>query len=641
MFGASTIVRLIISGILLMIGIFAGLEQYVFLIGDYSITLQLIVFAASYIIVGYPVFIRFLKAIWNRQPFDENFLMTVASLGAFAIGQAPEGIAILLFYQVGELFEDYAVDRSRRSISSLTDLLPLSVNVLRDGEVIETPPEEVKVDEIIIIRPGERIPLDGIVIEGSSMIDTSSITGESVPRRSSVGDIVLSGCISTNGVLTIRVTSEFKDSTASRIVHMVEDAFEAKSKSEDFVTKFARYYTPIVVLSALALAVIPPLLLNDAFDVWIYRALTFLVISCPCALVISIPLAYFGGIGGASRMGILVKGGNYLEALARIDTVVFDKTGTLTEGTFDVEKIISDDLNSEELLRIAAYAEFHSNHPVAVSIKRAFGQDIDGSVIGSVEEIAGKGVKAMVEGKEVCVGNEYLMNDLGIRFKVPEDFGTKIFIGCDGEYKGCLVISDRIRKDSKPAVSMLKDAGIKHIAMLTGDIESIGEHVGAMVDIDTVYAELLPQDKIGIVEKLLSEGKKVAFVGDGINDSPALARSDVGIAMGAMGSDAAIEAADIVIMDDMPSRVPIAIKIAKKTRSIAIQNIIFAIGVKVLFLSLGALGHITLVEAVFADVGVAVIAILNSIRTLRTSRYMAQLRSLEEASADAHGTVSS
>ena len=620
MFGASTILRLIVSGILLIIGIFAGLDQYV----------ELGIFGASYIIAGYPVFIRFLKAIWNRQPFDENFLMTVASLGAFAIGQAPEGIAILLFYQVGELFEDYAVDRSRRSISSLTDLLPLSVNVLKEGEVVETVPEDVKIDDVIIVRPGERIPLDGVVIEGSSMIDTSSITGESVPRRSSVGDTVLSGCISTNGVLTVRVTSLFSDSTASRIVHMIEEAYEAKSRSEDFVTKFARYYTPVVVLSALLLAVIPPLLLSDPFEEWIYRALTFLVISCPCALVISIPLAYFGGIGGASRMGILVKGGNYLEALAGIDTVVFDKTGTLTEGTFDVERIISKDIAEEDLLRLAAYAEFHSNHPVAVSIKRSFGKDIDGSRIGSVEEIAGKGVKAIVDGTEICVGNESMMSDHDILFDVPDDFGTKIFISADGVYKGCLVISDRIRSDSGPAVSMLKEAGIEHIAMLTGDIESIGKHVGGKVGIDTVYAELLPADKFGMVERLLSEGKKVAFVGDGINDSPALARSDVGIAMGAMGSDAAIEAADIVIMDDMPSRVPIAIRIAKKTRSISVQNIIFAIGIKVLFLALGALGYITLVEAVFADVGVAVIAILNSIRTLRTSKYVEQLRSLEE-----------
>ena len=619
MFGAVTIARIIISGILLGIGIFSNFDDPV----------PLIIFAASFVIIGYPVFIRFLKAIYNRQPFDENFLMTVASVGAFAIGEAPEGIAILLFYQVGELFEDYAVDRSRRSISSLTDLLPEDVNLFVDGEIILSKPEDVRVGDLIMVRPGERIPLDGIVEEGSSMVDTSSITGESVPRRASVGEAVLSGCISTNGVLTIRVTSLYADSTASRIINMIEDAYEAKSKSENFVTKFARYYTPIVVVSALILAVIPPLITGDPFETWLYRALTFLVISCPCALVISIPLAFFGGIGGASRMGILVKGGNYLEALAGVDTVIFDKTGTLTEGTFDVESIIPHGISEEELLRLAAYAEFHSNHPIAVSIRKAYGKDIDPSVVGHSEEIAGCGVIADIEGSKVLVGNETLMKRYGVSFERPEGFGTAAYLSVDGEYKGCLVISDRVRRDSKPAISMLKDAGIKKIAMLTGDIKSVGEHVAKSLGIGAVYTDLLPSDKIGIVEKLISEGGKVAFVGDGINDAPSLARSDVGIAMGAMGSDAAIEAADIVIMDDMPSKVPVAIKIAKKTRSISIQNIVFAIGVKVLFLALGALGYITLVEAVFADVGVAVIAILNSIRTLRTSKLQSQLKALE------------
>ncbi|AIZ56310.1 copper-exporting P-type ATPase B [Candidatus Methanoplasma termitum] len=619
LFGATTIVRVIVSGILLVIGIFSGFEYNV----------NLIVFLASYVIAGYPVFIRFLKAIWNRQPFDENFLMTVASIGAFAVGQAPEGIAILLFYQVGELFEDYAVDRSRRSISSLTDLLPESVNLLKDGEIVGSEPEKVMIDDLIVIRPGERVPLDGIITEGSSMIDTSSITGESVPRKATVGDTVLSGCISVNGVLTVRVTSLYADSTASRIIDMIENAYEAKSKSENFVTKFARYYTPLVVLGALLLAFLPPIILSEAFDIWIYRALTFLVISCPCALVISIPLAFFGGIGGASRLGILIKGGNYLDALSKVDTVVFDKTGTLTEGTFDVESIIPDDISEEELLRIAAHAEFHSNHPVAVSIKNTYSGEIDGSIVGSVEEIGGKGVKASVGGRNVLLGNESLMSAENIVFERPDIFGTVIYVGVDGVYRGCIVITDRIRHDSLQAVSMLKDAGIKNIAMLTGDIEIVGEHVGESIGIDDVYADLLPGDKISIVERLLSEGRSVAFVGDGINDSPSLARSDVGIAMGAMGSDAAIEAADIVIMDDMPSKVPIAIKISKKTRSIAFQNIVFALSVKVLFLALGALGHITLVEAVFADVGVAVIAILNSIRMLRISKYRSQLKDLE------------
>ena len=619
MFGATTIARIVASGILLGIGVLADVDEIV----------KLAIFAAAYVVIGYPVFIRFLKAIYYRQPFDENFLMTVASLGAFAIGEAPEGIAILLFYQVGELFEKYAVDRSRRSISSLTDLLPESVNLLRDGEVIISGPEDVRIGDLILVRPGERIPLDGTIAEGSSMVDTSSITGESVPRRASVGDSVLSGCISTNGVLTIRVTSLYADSTASRIISMIEDAYGAKSKSESFVTKFARYYTPVVVLSALLLAVIPPLLLSASFEVWIYRALTFLVISCPCALVISIPLAFFGGIGGASRMGILVKGGNYLEALAGVDTVVFDKTGTLTEGTFNVEKITPNGIGEEDLLKAAAYAEFHSNHPIAVSVREAYGKEIDGLAVGAVEEIAGKGVAAEVEGHKVLVGNESLLSEAGVVFERSSEFGTIIYVSVDGVYKGCLVISDRIRYDSAPAVSMLKDAGIKDVAMLTGDVVTVGKHVAGSLGIDMVYTDLLPADKIRIVEQLLSEGKSVSFVGDGINDAPSLARSDVGIAMGAMGSDAAIEAADIVIMDDMPSKVPIAIMIAKKTRAISIENIVFAIGIKILFLAFGALGYITLVEAVFADVGVAVIAIMNSIRTLRTSKLTAQLKALE------------
>jgi len=589
----------------------------------------LTIFVAAYIIVGYTTFIRFLKAVYNKQPFDENLLMTIASIGAFAIGEAPEGIALLLFYQVGTLFEDYAVDRSRRSISSLTNLLPESVNVLKEGEAVETEPEDVRIGDLVLIRPGERIPLDGVVVEGSSMIDTSSITGESVPRKVSEGGTVLSGCISLNGVLTVRVTSEYSDSTASRIISMIEDAYEAKSKSENFVTKFARYYTPAVVLSALLLATLPPLILNAPFEDWLYRALTFLVISCPCALVISIPLAFFGGIGGASRLGILVKGGNYLDALAVVDTVVFDKTGTLTEGTFGVERMIANDIGEEELLEIAAHAEFHSNHPIAVSIREAYGNDIDASMVGQTEEIAGKGMSAEINGHKVLVGNETLLSEAGVAFESVEGFGTAVYVSVDGAYKGCLMISDRIRHDSASAVAMLKDAGIKHIAMLTGDTGAAGEHVAASLGIDTVHTNLLPGDKIGIVEGLLSEGRSVAFVGDGINDAPSLARSDVGIAMGAMGSDAAIEAADVVIMDDMPSKVPAAIMIAKRTRLISIENIVFAIGIKVLFLALGALGYITLVEAVFADVGVAVIAILNSIRTLSTSKLMSRLKALE------------
>lgn len=626
MFGQKTIIRLLISGALLILGIFLDLEEIP----------EFIIFLASCLIAGYPVFIEFLRAIYNRQPFDENFLMTIAAIGAFAIGEYPEGIAILLFYQVGELFEDYAVDRSRRSISTLVDLMPDHVNLMIDGNVKEVDPSEVPIDSIILVRPGERVPLDGIVVSGSSMIDTSSITGESVPRKADVGDTVLSGCISTNGVIELRVTSLFADSTATRIINMIEDAYEAKSRSENFVTKFARYYTPFVVVAALLLAIIPPIILNAPFDEWLYRALTFLVISCPCALVISIPLAFFGGIGGASKLGILVKGGNYLETLASVNTVVFDKTGTLTEGTFEVEKIIPEGISETELLKFAAHAELHSTHPIGISIRASYGKELDPSSVRIIEEIAGKGIVAEVFSKEVLVGNRSLMSDNNIDNIHTEDFGTAIHVSIDGTYAGSLTIYDRVREDSKDAVSMLRKAGIHNVAMLTGDVKEVGEHVADSLGIDSVYTDLLPGDKIGIVEELLSQGRSVAFVGDGINDAPSLARSDVGIAMGAMGSDAAIEAADIVIMDDMPSKVPVAIKIAKKTRSIAMENIIFALGVKALFLILGAMGHITLVEAVFADVGVAVIAILNSIRTLRTSQFDLRSPDLEMPTEQPH-----
>jgi Cd2+/Zn2+-exporting ATPase len=455
------------------------------------------------------------------------------------------------------------------------------------------------------------------VTEGSSTIDTSSITGESVPRSASFGDRLFSGCINVNGVLVAEVTSEYADSAAMRITDMIENAYEAKSKSENFVTKFARYYTPAVVVAALIVAVVPPLVLGEPFNDWIYRALTFLVISCPCALVISIPLAFFGGIGGASRAGILVKGGNYLDALSKVDTVVFDKTGTLTEGIFRVTAIHPHGMSEEELIDIAAHAEIDSNHPIAEGIRNAYGTDPDRSVVKVLEEISGRGVRSIVRGQEVMIGNHSLMSQIGIGHDEPEEFGTAVHVAVAGKYAGHLVISDRQRKDSKAAVELLKKMGIKNVCMLTGDTGKVGEHVAEQLGIDVVYSELLPEDKMHIVESLIAEGGSVAFVGDGINDAPSLARSDVGIAMGAFGSDAAIEAADIVIMDDMPSKAPLAIKIAKKTRAIAMENIIFALGVKGLFLALGAFGYITLVEAIFADVGVAVIAILNSIRALR------------------------
>jgi Cd2+/Zn2+-exporting ATPase len=531
-----------------------------------------------------------------------------------------EGTAVLLFYQVGELFQDYAVDRSRGSVKSLMEMMPDSANLVTPDGVVAVSPQEVHIGDTIVIRPGERIPLDGVVVEGRSMVDTSSLTGESVPRDVSVGDAVMSGCICVNGVLTATVTSEYEDSAAMRIMGLMDDAYGRKSRSEDFVTKFARYYTPAVVVAALLLAVLPPLALGDAFETWLYRALMFLVISCPCAVVISVPLAFFGGIGGASRAGILVKGGNYLEALAGVDTVVFDKTGTLTEGVFDVMSVHPVGIGEEELIRLAAHAEADSNHPIAAGILRAHEGWIERSGVKGMEEVRGKGVVATVEGREVVLGSACLMEERGITPSDPEEFGTAVHAAIDGRYAGYIVISDRTRRDSAEAVSALKRMGVGRVCMLTGDCERVGRHVAKDLGIDEVFTDLLPGDKMAIVERLIGEGRKVAFVGDGVNDAPSLARSDVGIAMGALGSDAAIEAADVVIADDMPSKVPTAIRISKRTRSIAMENIVFALGVKALFLSMGALGYITLVEAVFADVGVAVIAILNSMRALRAPR---------------------
>ncbi|MDR0888133.1 MAG: cadmium-translocating P-type ATPase [Candidatus Methanoplasma sp.] len=615
MFGAKRIARILSAGILFSAAIILELR-----FEDIDPVFSLVLFAVSYIIVGYDVLWASAKDIYNLKPFNENLLMGIASLGAFAVGEYLEGVAILLFYQVGELFQDYAVDRSRRSISSLMDLMPDTVNLKTENGIEIVDPYDVRVGDIILIRPGERIPLDSKVIDGNSAIDTSTITGESVPRNATVGDRLFSGCINVNGVLTAEVISEYADSTAMRITDMIENAYEAKSKSENFVTKFARYYTPAVVIAALVLAVLPPLILGEPFTDWVYRALTFLVISCPCALVISIPLAFFGGIGGASRAGILVKGGNYLDTLSKIDTVVFDKTGTLTEGVFEVGAIFTHGISEEELLEVVAHAEIDSNHPIADGIRKSYGKETDRSIVKVLEEISGRGVRSIVRGQDVVVGNHTLMGQMGIEYDEPKEFGTAVHVAIAGKYAGYLVISDRQRKDSKTAVELLKKIGIKNVCMLTGDTGKMGEHVAEQLGIDVVYSELLPEDKMRIVESLIAEGNSVAFVGDGINDAPSLARSDVGIAMGAFGSDAAIEAADIVIMDDMPSKVPLSIKVARKTRSIAIENIIFALGVKALFLILGAFGYITLVEAIFADVGVAIIAILNSARALRVPR---------------------
>ncbi|MDR3206437.1 MAG: cadmium-translocating P-type ATPase [Candidatus Methanoplasma sp.] len=610
MFGADRVARIIAAAVFFAVGIIADLRfEY-----------ELAIFGAAYAIVGYDVLLEAAADIWHRKPFNENLLMAIASLGAFAIGEHMEGTAVLLFYQIGELFQDYAVNRSRGSIKSLMEMMPDSANLVTPDGVVAVGPQDVHIGDAIVVRPGERIPLDGTVVEGRSMVDTSSLTGESVPRDASVGDAVLSGCICVNGALTVSVTSEYEDSAAMRIMSMMDEAYGRKSRSEDFVTKFARYYTPAVVVAALMLAILPPLILGGAFETWLYRALMFLVISCPCAVVISVPLAFFGGIGGASRAGILVKGGNYLDALAGVDTVVFDKTGTLTEGVFEVLSVHPVGIEKEELIRLAAHAETDSNHPIAAGILRAHAGETKRSNVKGMEEIRGKGVAAFVEGRTVVLGSSCLMEEHGVRPIPPEEFGTAVHIAVDGAYVGYMIISDRVRKDSAHAVSELKRMGIGRVCMLTGDCERVGRHVAEELGIDEVFTDLLPGDKMAIVDRLIGEGRKVAFVGDGVNDAPSLARSDVGIAMGALGSDAAIEAADVVITDDMPSKVSTAIRISKRTRSIAIENIVFALAVKAVFLSMGALGYITLIEAVFADVGVAVIAILNSMRALRAPR---------------------
>ena len=577
-------------------------------------------YLASYLIAGWKVLSKAAKNIKNGQVFDENFLMSVASLGAIALRDFKEAAAVMLFYQVGELFEDYAVDRSRESISAMMDLRPDSANLLRDGEIEEVDPEEVEPGDIIVIKPGERVPLDGIVIEGQSRLDTVALTGESVPQGIKEEDEIYSGAVNLTGMLKVRVTKPFGESTVSRILELVENASDKKSRSEHFISRFAAVYTPAVVISALLLAVIPPLFFKGSWSAWINRALIFLVVSCPCALVISIPLSFFGGIGGASRKGILVKGSNYLEALSKVRTIVFDKTGTLTNGTFTVTAVHPDSISEAGLLRYAAYAEAFSTHPIAQSIKYAYAQDIDTGRISSNEEISGKGVRSVVDGKTVLAGNHTLMEENGIEPHECHLTGTIIHTAVDGVYAGHIVISDTIKPDAAETIRNLKSHGIRRIVMLTGDKQAVASDVAAQLNIDEAYAELLPQDKVELVEKLIGEnvnGEKLAFTGDGINDAPVLTRADVGIAMGAMGSDAAIEAADIVLMNDKPSDIVKAIAIANKTMSIVRENIIFALGVKLLVLVLAALGHGNMLMAVFADVGVAVIAILNAMRCLR------------------------
>lgn len=583
-------------------------------------------FFLSFLITGGKVLLSAVKNLFKGRVFDENFLMTIATIGAFLIGEYPEGAAVMLFFQVGELFQDYAVSRSRRSITALMDIRPDYANVKRDGTVQRLDPDQVRTGEEILVKPGEKIPLDGVVLTGESFLDTSALTGESVPRKAAPGDEVRSGCINQLSALTIQVTKPFSQSTVSKILDLVEHASSKKANAEQFITKFARYYTPVVVICALLLAVLPPLITQQPFSPWIYRALTFLVISCPCALVISIPLSFFGGIGGASKMGVLVKGGNFLEALARTDTVVFDKTGTLTKGTFSVTQLKPQGVSEEKLLSCAALAECFSNHPIAGSIRRAYEErfgPLDETRAAAYSELAGRGVQAVADGKTVLAGNSRLMEQNGISCPQAEESGTVVHCAEQGRYLGYLVISDQLREDAKEAISQLKKAGVSRTVMLTGDRPAAAQAVARELGIDQVYAELLPDDKVSQLEKLLPKpGEKgcTAFVGDGINDAPVLARADVGIAMGGIGSDAAIEAADIVIMTDEPSKIAQAVRHARRTLSIVRQNIVFALGVKLLVLLLGAFGAATMWEAVFADVGVSVIAILNAIRALRVPK---------------------
>ena len=614
------------------------------------------IFIISYIIVGFEIIKNAIRNIFRGEVFDENFLMAIATIGAFAIGEFPEAVAVMLFYQIGELFQSYAVDKSRKSITNLMDIRPDYANAYRNGNLEKVNPEEVQIGETIVIKPGEKVPLDGKIIEGNTTLDTKALTGEALPREVVKGEDILSGCINLNGTIKVEVTKKFGESTVSKILNLVENASSKKSKSENFITKFARYYTPAVVIIAVVLAIVPPLIVKDAtFQEWIYRALSFLVVSCPCALVISVPLSFFGGIGGASKMGILVKGSNYLEALASTEIAVFDKTGTLTEGVFEVQKVevakadnnfetksflqnnteASTSLNNEvertetqnykitqeELLKITAYAENYSNHPISVSVKKAYGKEIDESQIISSQELSGRGIEAQIGKQKVLVGNEKLMSEKKIKFTKCNDIGTVLYIAIDGKYVGHILIADKIKADSQKAIEGLKRNNIKQIVMLTGDRKEVGEAVAKEIGINTVYTELLPDGKVAKVEELLktkSEKGKLIFVGDGINDAPVLAISDIGIAMGGIGADSSIEAADVVIMTDEPSKIINAIQISKKTMKIVKENIIFAIAVKILVLILSALGISTMWQAVFADVGVSILAILNAIRILYT-----------------------
>lgn len=602
--------RIIVAAALFLAGNFIPLPEWA----------EMGVFLICYVVAGWDIVWKAITNILHGQVFDENFLMTIATVGALILGEHSEGVAVMLFYQVGEWFQSYAVSKSRKSITSLMDIRPDYANIEKDGKLVQVDPDEVQIGDTIVVKPGERVPLDGKIIKGTSALDTSALTGESMPREVEPGMDVISGCINQTGILTIQTTKEFGESTVAKILDLVENASDKKGKTENFISRFARYYTPIVVFAALALAVLPPLILQQSFSVWIYRALTFLVISCPCALVISIPLSFFGGIGGSSKIGVLVKGSNYLESLAHAETVVFDKTGTLTKGSFAVTEIHPVGMKDTQLLELAAYAEDYSNHPISLSIKSAYGKKIDSSRISDVQEIAGHGVQAVIDGKKILAGNAKLMQREHIKYSPSSSVGTVVYLACNGKYAGCIVIEDEIKADAATAIKNLKSSGIRKTVMLTGDADAVGKKVAGRLGLDQVYTELLPADKVDRVEDLLkqkSEKGKLVFVGDGINDAPVLARADVGIAMGALGSDAAIEAADVVLMTDEPSKIAAVMKIARKTIRIANQNIVFALAVKFLVLILGAIGKANMWAAVFADVGVSIIAILNAIRVMR------------------------
>lgn len=609
------IIKIVIALILFLVALIVPLENQLINNG---------LFVISYLIVGLEIVLKAIRNIFKGKVFDENFLMAIATIGAFVIGEYPEAVAVMLFYQIGEAFQDYAVDKSRKSIISLMDIRPDFANIQRNGKIDKINPEEVNVGDIIVVKPGEKVPLDGIIVKGTSMIDTSALTGESVPKEIKEQDEILSGCINENGVLEVKVTKKFGESTASKILDLVENASSKKSKSENFISKFAKYYTPIVVVTAVLLAIIPPMIFNRAEWIeWIHRALTFLVVSCPCALVISIPLGFFGGIGGASKIGVLIKGSNYLEALSNTEIMVLDKTGTLTEGVFEVQQINPIDISKEDLIKYATYAESFSNHPIAISLKKAYGKEIVNKKVSETQELPGLGVRAVIEGESIFVGNEKLMKENCIDYIKSEEIGTILYIAVNNKFAGTIVISDKIKKDAKETIDKLKKDNIKKIVMLTGDKRKVGENVAKKLGIDEVYTELLPSDKVEKVEELMknkSENGNLAFIGDGINDAPVLAISDIGIAMGGLGSDAAIEAADVVLMTDEPSRVVDAIKISKKTMTIVKQNIIFAIFIKLIVLILSAIGISNMWQAVFADVGVSILAILNALRALYIRR---------------------